>query len=267
MSDDAVGTRGRLLDEYLPAIYFDSSVLIDYWTTEGAEIDYPPKLQPREIPYVPVLRELLRSDRRYAGMIAVRKALLSEELKASAVTTPLAQLELIEWHAAAAFKNLAADAVGAHAIQRKSRKEIGELLFKALERRRLEAAGPAIDRSQGSTGLELLVAETWTDGAFARVHGCRGIIVADVRLFELSVPQAWDVPQLLAYLQVGMADIMHLLAAVHLGCTWFASFDSDFERCREHIQKGLGLKLLRNPEEILQTLRDGDGSLSNREHR
>jgi hypothetical protein len=71
--------------------------------------------------------------------------------------------------------------------------------------------------------------------------------------------KAWDVPQLLAYLQVGMADIMQVLIAEHLGCRLFASFDSDFERCREHLQDGLGLKLLRTPEEILAALKGGDG--------
>lgn len=30
---------GRLRAKYLPAIYFDSSVLIDYWMTEGLETD------------------------------------------------------------------------------------------------------------------------------------------------------------------------------------------------------------------------------------
>jgi hypothetical protein len=262
MSDETVGEDGRLLPMYLPAVYLDSSVLIDYWITEGAEVEYPPELTPREAPHVPILRELLNSDRRYAGMIAVRKALLGEELKATAVCTALAQLELIEWRAEATFKTLAAQAAGAPAIQKKSKKDIGDLLRKVLEQRRQEAASKTVDRSQGSTGLELLAAETWTDGGFARAHGLRGVAIADLRRFKLMVHEAWDVPQLLAYLQVGMADIMHLLAAVHLGCTWFASFDSDFERCREHIQDGLHLKLLRSPEEILATLRGGDETRS-----
>jgi hypothetical protein len=260
VSDEIVVEDGRLADNYLPAIYFDSSVLIDYWITEGGEIPEAPELVAHEPAYGPVIRGLLKSDRRYDGMIAVRKALLYEEVKATAVTSPLAQLELIEWHAEAAFKNLASEVAGTLAIQKKSKKEVGELLRRVIEDRRREAADGTVDRSRGSTGLELLLDETWTNGGYARVHGLRGIVVADLQAFSLRVHEAWDVPQLLAYLQVGMADIMHALVAVHLGCRWFASFDSDFDRCRDHLQDGLALRLLRSPEEILAALKGGNGS-------
>jgi hypothetical protein len=149
MTDETVVDSGRLLPSYLPAVYFDSSVLIDYWVTEGAEITYPPELTVRDHSYVAVLRELLKSDRRYAGMIAVRKAVLGERLNATAVTSPLALLELIEWQAEAVFKNLAAEAAGTLAIQKKSKKDLGDLLRKVLELRRQEAADATADRSQG----------------------------------------------------------------------------------------------------------------------
>ena len=35
-----IGTKsGKLKAKFLPAIYFDSSVLIDYWMTEGLETE------------------------------------------------------------------------------------------------------------------------------------------------------------------------------------------------------------------------------------
>jgi len=37
-----IGTKsGKLKAKFLPAIYFDSSVLIDYWMTEGLETERP----------------------------------------------------------------------------------------------------------------------------------------------------------------------------------------------------------------------------------
>lgn len=260
MDEGIVAADGRLTEVYRPAVYFDSSVLIDYWTTEGAEVPDKSEWTPHKPRYLPVLRELVQTERRYSGMVAVRKALLFEQLDVTAVTTPLAQLELIEWHAEAVVKNLAADAVGTLAIQKKSKKEIGELLRKIAEGRRREALEKAADRCSGSTGLELLLSETWVEPGFACLHGLRGVLVADVQNFAFRVHEAWDVAQLLAYLQVGMADIIHLLVAAHLGCSWFASFDSDFERCREHLRDGLGLTLVRTPEEILTTLKQKRGS-------
>ena len=48
--------------------------------------------------------------------------------KLSVVTTPLAIIELFEWHAHSSFKQIASPRAGVVAIDRMSRKEIGDFL-------------------------------------------------------------------------------------------------------------------------------------------
>ena len=96
-----VTSKGKLIDSCIPAIYFDSSVVIDYWMTEGFEIDRPDDLytkvakqnEPKEHQ---VLRDIFKADKRFDGMVAIRKKLTFEESKFSAVMSPLALLELME---------------------------------------------------------------------------------------------------------------------------------------------------------------------------
>jgi hypothetical protein len=62
-----VTSMGRLRPKYLPAIYFDSSVLIDYWVTEGLGLDWtkesPKKAINEDEPTsLEVVRELLKAD-------------------------------------------------------------------------------------------------------------------------------------------------------------------------------------------------------------
>ena len=52
----------------------------------------------------------------------------------------------------------------------------------------------------------------------------------------------------------GAADIMHLLFAKHLGCEYFGSFDSDFERVKEIVYNEIGMKVLTSPDKILEAL-------------
>lgn len=251
MNEEVLTTQGRLADAYLPAVYFDSSVLIEYWETEsaiGAPAREFPSSHEDDRDYV---RGLLRTDRRFGPMVKVREALLFEETKATAVVCPLSVLELVEWYAEASFKNLAADAAGTNAIQRKSKKEIGRLLVQVLE------AVLELNRSGDNSSYSPVAhvfGETFVNPGFAHLHGLKGVVVADIVGLFFSERDTWEVAQFLAYLQMGMADIVQLLVARHLGCSWFASFDSDFDRCREHVKDGLGMSLLSTPEQILGIL-------------
>ena len=127
---------GKLQKRFLPAVYFDSSVLIDYWMTEGMEIPETEEdelLKKSEMPYLPVVRDILRSERRINKVVEIRKKLLlSEEIKVIPVASPLSLLELMEWQAEAAFKQIASEASGTVFVQKKSKKDIGEYLKKSF---------------------------------------------------------------------------------------------------------------------------------------
>jgi hypothetical protein len=263
MSDGILTESGKLRDQFLPAVYFDSSVLIDYWLTEGSEIELPEGsveriMLERESEDTKILRELLKSDRRIAGMIEIRKKLLFENVKVSAVISPLSLLELMEWNAEAAFKETAVEVAGTLLIQRKSKKEIGDYLKKPLELREEEVKTQRGQKGEihdySSTGLEIIMGDTWLNRSFAECHGLQGLLQADIINFRLAIDQSWQEPFVYAYLQLGISDIFHILIAQHLGCEYFASFDSDFVRVKDIIKKESGITLLSSPEEILGIL-------------
>ena len=254
MKDTILTSTGKLQEKFLPAIYFDTSVLVDYWMTEGMEMpetEMSELMKKNELPHLQVVRDILRSEKRINKVVDVRKKILYEEIKVTPVVSPLALLELIEWQAEAAFKQIASEALGAVFIQKKSKKNIGDYLKKALELRKKEYEEQKENERGASTGLELLMIETWLNGSFAGAHGLQGLLQVNIVNFHLLVNEVWKEPSEYAYLQLGVADIMHILLAQHLGCKYIASFDSDFKRVRDIVSEETGISILISPEEIL----------------
>lgn len=182
------------------------------------------------------------------------------------VVTPVSLLELMEWNAENAFREYASEAVGVMLTRRKGKKDIGEYLRKALDRRKEEMKNIKEERiydslgrvvaikGRESTALEILMSETWLNPSFAVCHGLRGLLEVDIKNFNLTMSGVWRETSIYAYLQLGLADTMHILIAKHLGCTYFASFDTDFLRVKELLHEEAGITLLSSPEEMLDIL-------------
>jgi hypothetical protein len=73
-----VTKNGKLKAKFLPAMYFDSSVLIDYWMTEGLEVDGPEGpfgkiLDESEAEHLHIMRQILRSEARIEKVIEIRR--------------------------------------------------------------------------------------------------------------------------------------------------------------------------------------------------
>jgi hypothetical protein len=254
-----VTNRGKLISSCLPAIYFDSSVVIDYWMTEGFEVDPPDDIVARiakqnEPKEYEVIRDLLKSDKRFNKVVEIRKKLLLGEPKFITVISPLCLLELMEWNAEATFKDMSSQAAGTMAIQRKGKKEIGDYLKKLLELRTTEVMELKGKKKEYSSGLEIIMSETWLNGSFAECHGLQGLVHADIINFKLTIGEAWQEPSGYAYLQLGIADIIHILLARHLGCSYIVSFDDDFRRVKDIVEEETKMKVLLTPEEVLRVL-------------
>ena len=259
-----VTASGRLKDEYSPAVYFDSSLLIDYWMAEGMELrDEIPEAHQggtasSEHPLASVTRDLMRSDVRLTKVAEIRRKVISGDARAIPVTSHAALWELQEWIAESAFKQVGAEVVGMVFLQRKSKKEIGKYLKKVFELWDAEGDQSHQDPYTGTSGLHMLMQESWINLSYAQAHGLQGILVADTVNFSWPPEQGYDGnlqadPYMLAFLQLGLADIMHVLVANHLGCQYFAGFDVDFRRAKEFIE-GTGMSVLANPEEVLSIL-------------
>ena len=259
MKNGILTNTGKLQKRFLPAIYFDTSVLIDYWITEGMEMpetETDVLMKKNELPHLDVVRNILKSEIRINKVAEIRKKLLFQEVKVIPVVSPLSLMELMEWQAEAAFKQIASEVSGVTFIQKRNKKQVGDYLKKALEMRKSEVMEQKEKgrESYASTGLEILMDETWLNGSFAHAHGLIGLLEVDMVNFHLSVSKVWQKFSVYSYLQLGIADVMHILFAKHLGCKYIASFDSDFMRVKDIVNEETGMAVLTKPEEILEIL-------------
>lgn len=124
---------GKLQKKFLPAVYFDSSVVIDYWMTEGMECPDSEKqrlIRSGELLYLKVVRDILHSKKRVNEVVEIRKKLVLGEPKATPVVSPICLIELIEWQAEAGFRQVASEACAAKFVQKMDKKDIGNYVKK-----------------------------------------------------------------------------------------------------------------------------------------
>lgn len=250
---------GKLRKRHLPAMYVDTSVLVEYWMTEGMEaanMVQDPPLEKLDSRVHQTVRDLLKSDKRIGKMTEVRKKLHFERVQVAPVVSPASLLEFMEWHAESGFKQVASEASNVMFIQKRSKKQLGHWLKKTLKWRRAEVKKlKRLGKSTSlSTGLGELMDATWLNSSFAYAHGFHGLLHVDIVNFNLTTLKAWQEPSAYAYLQLGLADVLHILFAQHLGCQYIASFDSDFVRVKDIIKEEAGISVLSTPEEILAVL-------------
>ena len=240
-------------------MYFDSSVVIDYWMTEGMESpenDTQKLVRSGELLHLKVVRDILRSERKVNEVVEIRKKLVLGEPKTTPVVSPICLIELMEWQAEAGFRQIASEACSAQFVKKMGKKDIGDYVKKAIalrkdEIRQKKECGKA---HPWSTGLESLIGVIWLNQSFAECHGLSGIFQVDVLNFDLTFKKTWIECSDYACLQLGVGDIMHILLAQHFGCKYIASFDSDFARAKDIIKDITGMDVLRSAREILDVL-------------
>lgn len=250
MKNSILTSTGKLRKKFLPAIYFDSSVLIDYWRTEGMEMpETVENVEENNSSHLSIIKEILKKEKTINKMVKIRRKLLFEKVNVTPIVSPLSLLELMEWHTEASFKQIASESLGTIFIQKMGKKELGNYLKEVLKK----AEEPRDERQNESTALDRLMLETWLNSSFAKAHGLQGLLIVDIVNFNLSVNEVWREQSAYAYLQLGVADIMHILLAQHLRCEYIASFDEDFKRVKDMLEK-IGISVLTSPEEILAKL-------------
>lgn len=259
MNHNILTKQGKIKKKFKPAMYLDSSVIVDYWMTEGLEFEIPEGYVDiiEDEPHETIIKDLLKTDKRMKKVIEIRKKFIFKETKITPILSPLLFLELVEWKAEASIKQIASQAVGAIYIQRKGKKEIGDLLAKINELRKNELddiRNGKIKKPEQTTPLKLLAIETMLNLSFALAHGLSGLYLTDIVNFNFSFQECFGDPYGLAYLQLGIGDILHIMIAKHLGCDFIASFDADFKRAKDIIIENTGMNVLTDPDEIIAVL-------------
>lgn len=252
---------GKLKRAFLPAIYLDSSILIEYLRSDGAEVEKKEDLEKipgshdtSEQSIYEAFRKAVTPEKRMNKIAEIRRKIILEfdKLKVTPVTSTLAHLELIEWHASYVYNTVAVEEVGTHFIKKKGQKDIGKDIRKILTKYWEYKNKPK--KSGPTSGIEHLAREIFLNDSYLECHGLDGIFSVDLVQFDFTLSYAWSSFAVSAALQMGMADILHLAVAKHLGCQYFASLDLDFKRVKEFAEETIGINVLVSPEEILKIL-------------
>lgn len=219
---------GKLLPEFRPAAYLDSCILIDWYRCfsdlpSWLSVDdvYPEQFRTESLSHS-LLRDFLNREKRATPLAKFREQLHLGQTPVHFVASPLAITELAGWVAEANFLALHAEVSGVKAVQAEGRKSIAQKL------RRLQAR--MLNPEPGD------ICPTNNESVF-RGFDCS---LNPVFIFEhmaeflqpkhLSIASRVDTSRLaeFAYLQVGLADILHLECAHGYGCEFFVTEDKDF---------------------------------------
>lgn len=247
------GDDGKILPEYKPAIYLDSSFVIYYWLVEDLDLDKD-ELKLTEISYYPLMRKLFKSEEKFEKIFNIREKILSGKNIMTPVVSPLATLELMEWYTESGFRNIAFGAAGYNIIKNMGKKDIGEYVKKLLELRKEEIDKDKLSSKNNITELGMLHSELWLNRSYAICNGLQGLSEVGIQKFNFSIDETWKLPSLLSFLQIGLADIMHIILAKHLGCEFICSLDSDFTRVKDFVKEELDITILCNLDEILRII-------------
>jgi hypothetical protein len=227
-------------------VYCDTSLVIDYMLATGRE---PESAMRNPFPESEFNRKqrsywetLFRNDKRYQFAVKLRSLVGWNFPKSRMVISPFVLLELDEWFAEEVFKRHALEGTHVKAIQTHNRKQIGEFIQQVVR----DAKGAD----------DSFAAQLWGEMASgARGEYLAGIMIkpVDKLRFDSGV---FSKVSLLSHMQLGMADIVHLLAAEALKCSHFASTDSDFNRLRAEIEASFKFKILFK-DEIFSVVKAG----------
>jgi hypothetical protein len=236
-----------LSEPVTPRIYCDTSLIVEYVLASGLEPEAEP-LNPafRETDFEKSQRAYVKELFRSAGnklenLVRLRSIVGHHSTEAKMVVSPFVLLELDEFCAATKFKAVVGEVTGSKWLDRYDSKRVGPLIQKVYE-----------DQEKGHDYAKQLWGALTAHG---RGEDIAGIAIEPVKNLSLD-GKVFRKVELLALMQMGMADITHVLAAASMGCTHIATMDEDFKRLRNVIEEAFPLKILHHAE-VFQVVKSG----------
>jgi len=215
--------------------YCDTSFILEFWQAfVGNEDDPFFQLQKSNRPkYFDFIKSLLKTESRHEKLKRLRRLINNYEVETNLISSFFALTELYEKHAEWNFKATIAEATSIDRIFSKGKKEIGDFIAKVYKSKDNEA-----DLVFGS-----LFPHELEDSLY-------GIEFRDLENFNLSNMDFHSKYSIFSILQLGTTDILHLIAAKHLGANYFLTFDNDFVRVKDIIKDNMNMEVVFTHEEL-----------------
>ena len=212
--------------------YLDTSLAIEYANADKVEYseDLFTKQKTKQQEY---LSQITKSDKASRIATEIRKKYICGNPKLELLISPLVWIELQKWIAKEKLLKLYSEINLFSHLQKHGEKKLGDILMKIMKSASDKENDDAINLfnktkvTPDELGLEQL----------------RGIKKFNFEEFTLTNDHI-QIAANLAYIQVGLADILHLFCAQDLNCTYFATIDSDFKRAENIIKNTLGIEIL-----------------------
>ncbi len=243
---------GKLDSIFLPAAYCDTSFLLDFMAYPI--YDFYENTAVKESSEEVLLQNLVGSKKRIQNLKEVAARIQFDGYRTQLIYSPLVTLECIDKLVERSFKNVASKYLSMHSIQRSGKKDILnyiKTLYEILTH--LEEMESLSFEEQNKLGLCYSIFETGY-GLADKGMSIYGIDQVDIINFSLTGGTNLEKVALLSQLQVGMADILHLLVADHLGCELFFTFDSDFITNKNFINKLFNIQVIGTIQEMEKVL-------------
>ena len=191
-----------------------------------------------------LFREFLKSEYRTKKIYKIRETIENFDNKLNLVYSPACRLELEEVFSETAFRNYGVEVSDIKHLQRKSRKEVGDIINKIR-----------IERNSNVSNEELnnlyhhFFFMTMSSGELLS-----GLYEVDLVNIKITKNNIYNIG-FLANLQIGFADIFHLISASKLGCEYFFTLDNDFNRASSEIETFFKLKIVSDIDRMWELIK------------
>mgnify|MGYP001791149906 CR=1 FL=1 len=245
--------NGLIKEEYLPASYCDTSFILDFVSfplevifnkSENNLFDKNEDFKK----FKKLLNKYWKSENRILRLEEIVGRIYSYETS-TLVYSPLVTLECTEKLVEGSFKDYASKYLSINSIQKSGRKEIGKVLKNIYD----DYSNKKIEDWSNLSDLQILGLNLFETGIGDEddALGLFEIFPVDIKNINI-LHNTEDFENLMFFskLQLGVADILHLLVAQKVGCENFITFDSDFVRVKKEIKRIFNLNVLNNVKEI-----------------
>ncbi|MDA3780281.1 MAG: hypothetical protein PF487_08730 [Bacteroidales bacterium] len=216
--------------------YIDTSLLIEYCKAEGSELELKGfEKRVEELNNSNKEKELKEVFDKFVGKKKVkerfelcknlRKKQIYKKSDIRIIVSPLALIEYHKWYSETVLKNELTNYYNFKDIRSKGEKDIGEFYKGILKINNFDF--------RGNTPESTILGWARLDPYLVENDCFIGLELVDIKGLNISFADVWNKFSLFSILQIGLADILHLIVAIKFGCKYFLTLDSDFRAVKE----------------------------------